>query len=449
MVEAAPLNLRYNDIFISYSRRDKDFAQRLVSAFKQFGRDPWIDWEDIADGAAWRTEIAVGIREADAFVFVISPDAIVSPECLKELEQAIQFNKRIIPIVYRSVTTTHPALAALQWIFFCQSDDFDAAFQKLLTAIDADRKHTQTHTRYLMRAMEWEDGRDEGFLLRGKDLKAAEAWLTLCEGKDPQPTELQRKYIMQSLLVETAEQRLLDAGRKATRIISLSILSGLIAAATIGLSVTQANNRMAALVQEQQKLTAEIRQKQAEIDNLVSVQQQLSGDRSRLIGELERYGWSQAAIDTLLKSKDGQFARRLAESRAANSRYQKSLNRIQSAESTQPAAITIEYSPPPEALPPLAKAFDNLGLKRQPNPAQAGRTPNVIFYGADVPPEQVKAVAYALIRAGVEIRAIQPLTSPATTIRVSAIAQYESSPALSVKQIQGSALPVTGKARSR
>ena len=35
------------DVFISYSRKDGDFARRLTNALTASGRDVWVDWEDI------------------------------------------------------------------------------------------------------------------------------------------------------------------------------------------------------------------------------------------------------------------------------------------------------------------------------------------------------------------------------------------------------------------
>jgi DNA-binding LacI/PurR family transcriptional regulator len=35
------------DVFISYSRKDKDFAHKLHDALAAQKRDVWVDWEDI------------------------------------------------------------------------------------------------------------------------------------------------------------------------------------------------------------------------------------------------------------------------------------------------------------------------------------------------------------------------------------------------------------------
>lgn len=199
--------VRQNDIFISYSRRDKEFVRALDAAFRKSDRDPWIDWDDIKQGEEWRPAIARGIEAADVFVFVISPDSVASEECGKELAHAIKHNKRLIPIVRRETTGVHPVLGALNWIFFQETNDFEQAFQSLLKTIDTDLIYVRAHTRLLVRAIEWDTkDHNESYLLRGRDLEEAEQWLTQTIAKEPKPTELQQAYITTSRQAETAQR---------------------------------------------------------------------------------------------------------------------------------------------------------------------------------------------------------------------------------------------------
>ncbi len=45
------------DIFISYSRREKIFTQKLFDALIRLGRDVWADWDDIPAASDWDAEI--------------------------------------------------------------------------------------------------------------------------------------------------------------------------------------------------------------------------------------------------------------------------------------------------------------------------------------------------------------------------------------------------------
>ena len=72
-------------IFISYSRKDLDFAQKIVDALAANDLDTWIDWKSIPKGEDWEHEIYRGIEEADAFLFLLSPDSVTSEMCNKEI----------------------------------------------------------------------------------------------------------------------------------------------------------------------------------------------------------------------------------------------------------------------------------------------------------------------------------------------------------------------------
>jgi len=61
------------DVFISYSRRDTLFVQRLASSLDEQGKTSWIDTEGIADAEVFPQAIRAAIESSDAFLFVITP----------------------------------------------------------------------------------------------------------------------------------------------------------------------------------------------------------------------------------------------------------------------------------------------------------------------------------------------------------------------------------------
>src|SRR5712691_10046962 len=128
------------DVFISYSRKDKEFVRKLHDALREARRELWVDWEDIPPTADWMSEIHAGIEAADAFAFVVSPDSVASKVCGEEVEYAVKLNKRLIPLVFRDVTpeSTHPAISSHNWLFFRDADDFNASFKNLIAALDTD-----------------------------------------------------------------------------------------------------------------------------------------------------------------------------------------------------------------------------------------------------------------------------------------------------------------------
>ncbi|WP_017662245.1 TIR domain-containing protein [Baaleninema simplex] len=209
------------DVFISYSRADAGFARKLNDALQIQGKRTWFDQESIAAGTAdFQQEIHRGIENADIFLFVLSPRSVTSPYCADEVEYAARLNKRFVTLLHQPIdpSTLHPELAKVQWLDFHQSeDDFSANFTELLRILDTDTEHLHTHTRLLVRAIEWDEkGRKESLLLRGDDLEQAEQWLSQCVAKEPQPTELQQSYIASSRSVEDANQQAIQILKSAT-----------------------------------------------------------------------------------------------------------------------------------------------------------------------------------------------------------------------------------------
>ena len=218
------------EVFVSYSRKDKDFVRRLHEALTAQNRDTWVDWEDIPPTADWWKEVCAGIEAANAFVFVISPDSVRSAICLNEIEHAVANNKRLVPILRREVTeesdraAMHPAISSHNWLFFRETDDFDAAFQTLIVAMDTDLGHVRQHTRLLVRAREWDNNRrSPDFLLQGEELQKAEAWLSQAVGKQPEPLTLHGAYITASRAAAARRQRTLLAGVTAALVVALAL----------------------------------------------------------------------------------------------------------------------------------------------------------------------------------------------------------------------------------
>lgn len=188
------------DAFISYSRKDKPFVQKLYERLLNDERPVWIDWGSIPATADWRQEIREGIQQAGAVIFVLSPNFLASKECAVELELADNLNKRLIPIVCKDVDPDNvpQSLASLNWIFARHDDDFESAVQRLEESLDTDLDWVKAHTRLLTKAVEWDQhDRNKSFLLRGAELTRAEALLAEAD-KKPSLSTLQREFILLS-----------------------------------------------------------------------------------------------------------------------------------------------------------------------------------------------------------------------------------------------------------
>src|SRR5438270_431709 len=114
-------------VFISYSRKDIAFADRLDAALKARGFEPLIDRTDIYAFEEWWTRIERLIARADTMVFVLSPDSVASEVALKEIAFAASLNKRFAPIVYRRMDDQRvpEVLRRLNFVFFDDPAQFE------------------------------------------------------------------------------------------------------------------------------------------------------------------------------------------------------------------------------------------------------------------------------------------------------------------------------------
>jgi WD40 repeat protein len=202
--------------FISYSRKDIAFVDRLEPALKARGVDARVDREDIEKGEEWWKRIQQLIAEADTVIFVLSPDSAISPTCQQEIDFAEGLKKRLIPIIARDLTgePAPAALARLNYVFFTAnpaagaSGDFDQAVDELVHTLETNIEWIREHTRLGVLARRWDaHGRPGEMELRGEELSQAETWLTTRPKNAPDPTDTHRAYITESRRAETKRQR--------------------------------------------------------------------------------------------------------------------------------------------------------------------------------------------------------------------------------------------------
>src|SRR5215831_11739242 len=198
-----------SNVFISYSRKDRLFADKLCQALtKVSSQDVWIDWEDIPPSAKWWAEITAAITAADAFLFLISPDSANSKTCKAEIAEAVKLHKRILPLLVRDTADdTVPAdVGELNWILLRDSDDFATGLKQLGDALNTDLDWVRTHSRLLVRGVEWENHQeDDSYLLRGADLEIARTWLAGASNKKPDPAPLHYRYLNASQQAQARE----------------------------------------------------------------------------------------------------------------------------------------------------------------------------------------------------------------------------------------------------
>ncbi|MCA9905030.1 MAG: SUMF1/EgtB/PvdO family nonheme iron enzyme, partial [Anaerolineae bacterium] len=195
------------DVFISYSRRNLPLIEQIDAVLTARGKHVWFDkkkepLEGIPPGSKWWDEIKYGIANADNFLFVISPESVVSPYCNAEIAYALQQQKRIVTAFYfadrseivmrqaidaaidaidgsqvlpqvvsapvsnlRLLTRQNwLALSEVQYVSFADGDGFDRSLDELANALDLDLAWVRTLSQLRQAAQIWDaNGRDEDY----------------------------------------------------------------------------------------------------------------------------------------------------------------------------------------------------------------------------------------------------------------------------------------------
>ena len=212
-----------HDVFVSYSRADREAVVELVGGLDARGLKAWVDLKDIPPSAEWMAEIRVAIEASDGYLVVVSPSLAGSEVCAEELGLAREAGKRIVPVMVRPTdpASVPGALAALNWID-ATDGALEAASDRAVEALQTDLAHVRAHTKLGVRAVEWERKDDtKALLLRGAEIAEAEA--VVASGSDPRATPAQARYVQASRSATTRRQRGAIGAVAAALVVSLAL----------------------------------------------------------------------------------------------------------------------------------------------------------------------------------------------------------------------------------
>ncbi len=102
-------------VFLSYSHRDKERAEKLRDDVRALLGSVWMD-PRLTGGQDWWDEILAEIRKAELFVFSLSDDSLNSEPCRGELAYALALGKGVIPVRVADVSTLPPELARINYV---------------------------------------------------------------------------------------------------------------------------------------------------------------------------------------------------------------------------------------------------------------------------------------------------------------------------------------------
>ena len=219
-------------VFISYSRKNMAFADKLEGTLKARGFEVLIDREEIYAFEDWWRRIEALIGGADAVVFVLSPEAVKSEVALKEVAYAASLSKRLAPIVCHPIegNDVPEALRRLNFILFDDSSQFEASADKLADALQTDIVWIRDHTKFGEAARGWTAaGHPNGLLLRTPALEMAEYWIASRPRGAPEPTDDIRRFIASSRQSARSGQRLRRAALGSIFALMTGVILGLVA----------------------------------------------------------------------------------------------------------------------------------------------------------------------------------------------------------------------------
>lgn len=102
-------------LFISYSHTDKWQVQQIVELLKQGGHAPWFNTE-LLPGQSWQDETNNQIKNCEVFIYLLSPESVKDHWCQWEFQNAVKFEKPIIPILIQSNTEIPETISKHQYL---------------------------------------------------------------------------------------------------------------------------------------------------------------------------------------------------------------------------------------------------------------------------------------------------------------------------------------------
>jgi uncharacterized membrane protein len=114
--------------FVSYARADRPKVDPFTQRLRQTGNDAWLDI-DLVGGQEWWDSILQQIREAHAFIAIVSRSSLRSEACRIERQYAARLGKPILPLAFELLSpgTLPSDISRLQIVDYSQPDE-DAAY---------------------------------------------------------------------------------------------------------------------------------------------------------------------------------------------------------------------------------------------------------------------------------------------------------------------------------
>jgi hypothetical protein len=209
-------------VFLSYSRKDAAFTEKLAGALAARGYLPdydrsTLDPANVETGISaedeWWQRLQEMIGRADVMLFIVSPDSAASRVCDEEIAYARNLGKRIIPILRRPIDfgKAPPRLSALNVkITFVSDQDaaFTASLDELCGALDLDVVWYRECRRVTELAIRWAaEGQPADRLMSPADIRASERLLEKRPRTADPPAHVVTDFLDASRALREQEER--------------------------------------------------------------------------------------------------------------------------------------------------------------------------------------------------------------------------------------------------
>jgi len=216
-------------VFVSYSRKDLAFVERLSKDLNQrecvcdydvVDTDPNNVMVGISAEDDWWKRLQTMITRAHVVVFVLSPDSLRSRVCDDEVVFALSSGKRVVPVTYGTVdiSTLPPRVSALNVAIHFRDGEqphYGQSMTKLAAVVQLDVAWHRTAADVAVAASRWNAfGRGREALASGSELQALQEWASRRPTSAPPHSDLVLAFLKACKEAEADRIATLEAERE-------------------------------------------------------------------------------------------------------------------------------------------------------------------------------------------------------------------------------------------
>ncbi|MGH8306195.1 MAG: TIR domain-containing protein, partial [Steroidobacteraceae bacterium] len=127
------------EVFVSYSRNDKDRVLELAAKLRAAGVSLWVDQSGIDAATMWGEQIVNALESAKVLLLMVTESAVRSDNVAKEVVLVSERKGHILP-VHLEPTQIPPSLkyqlAGIQHVEYFNRDDSDQGLKAILRSLE-------------------------------------------------------------------------------------------------------------------------------------------------------------------------------------------------------------------------------------------------------------------------------------------------------------------------